>query len=36
MKKYIIAFFISMVPILELRGAVPIAIASGIDPKTAF
>lgn len=36
MKKYIIAFFISMVPILELRGAVPIAIASGIDPKTAL
>ena len=28
--KYIIAFLISMTPLVELRGAVPIAIASGI------
>ncbi len=36
MLKYIIAFLVSMVPIVELRGAVPIAIASGIDPKVAL
>ena len=36
MLKYIIAFLISMVPIVELRGAVPIAIASGIDPTVAL
>lgn len=36
MLKYIIAFLVSMVPIVELRGAVPIAIASGIDPVVAL
>ena len=36
MLKYVIAFFLSMVPVLELRGAVPMAIASGIDPKLAL
>ena len=36
MLKYIIAFFVSMIPVVELRGAVPIAIASGIDPKLAL
>ena len=36
MLKYLIAFFVSMVPIVELRGAVPIAIASGIDPTVAL
>ena len=36
MVKYIIAFLVSMVPIVELRGAVPIAIASGIDPRVAL
>ena len=35
MLKYIIAFFVSMVPIVELRGAVPIAIGSGIHPVAA-
>ena len=35
MLKYIIACLISMVPIVELRGAVPIAISSGIDPVVA-
>ena len=30
MKKYLIAFFMSMIPILELRGAVPYAVAMGI------
>ena len=28
--KYIIAFFISMVPLIELRGAVPYAILMGL------
>ena len=36
MLKYIIAFLVSMVPIVELRGAVPIAIASGIHPVVAL
>ena len=36
MLKYVIAFLISMVPIVELRGAVPVAIASGIDPTVAL
>ena len=36
MLKYVIAFLVSMVPVVELRGAVPIAIASGIDPKLAL
>ncbi len=36
MLKYIIAFLVSMVPIVELRGAVPIAIASGISPVVAL
>ena len=30
MKKYLIAFFMSMIPILELRGAVPYAVAMDI------
>ena len=29
--KYLIVFFISMVPLIELRGAVPIAIGMGLD-----
>ena len=36
MLKYIVAFFLSMVPVVELRGAVPMAITSGIDPKLAL
>lgn len=32
-KKYFWVFFVSMVPILELRGAVPIGIASGLKPE---
>ena len=31
MKKYLIAFLISMVPIIELRGGVPIAMEWGVD-----
>jgi len=30
MARYLIAFFISMVPIVELRGAMPIALGQGI------
>ena len=32
MMKYLTAFFISMVPLIELRGAIPIAI--GMDLET--
>ena len=31
MKQYILAFLVSMVPLVELRGGVPIAIGMGID-----
>ena len=31
MLKYFAVFFISMIPILELRGAIPIAVGMGID-----
>lgn len=34
--KYLAAFFISMVPIVELRGAIPIAIGYGIHPVAAY
>ena len=27
--KYIIVFFVSMVPLIELRGAIPIAVGLG-------
>ena len=30
-KKYLIVFFISMVPIIELRGAIPYAVGFGLD-----
>lgn len=30
--KAIITFLISMVPVIELRGAIPVGIASGIEP----
>ena len=33
---YLIAFFVSMVPLIELRGGVPIAIGYGIDQLTAL
>ena len=36
LKKYLAVFFISMVPILELRGAVPIAQGMGIDEIPAL
>ena len=34
--KYILAFLIAMVPIIELRGAIPIATAWGVDPWVAL
>ena len=34
--KYIAAFLIAMVPIIELRGAIPFATAWGIDPWVAL
>lgn len=34
--KYLAAFFISMVPIIELRGAIPIAVGYGIHPVVAY
>ena len=36
LKKYLIAFLVSMVPVLELRGAVPIAQGMGIDELPAL
>ena len=36
MKKYILAFLISMVPIIELRGGVPFAMGLGIDYAPAL
>lgn len=29
-------FFISMVPVIELRGAIPVGIAAGLPPAVAF
>ena len=34
--KYLLTVLISMVPIIELRGAIPIAIGWGIDPWVAL
>ena len=31
MLKYLIVFLISMVPLIELRGGVPIAVGMGLD-----
>ena len=35
-KKLLIAFLISMVPLVELRGALPIAIGMQVDPVAAY
>ena len=32
LKKYLIVFFISMVPIVELRGAIPVGLSSAFGP----
>jgi uncharacterized membrane protein len=34
--KYIIVFFISMVPVVELRGAIPIAVGMGLNEVISF
>ena len=34
--KYIIVFFISMVPVVELRGAIPIAVGMGLNEIISF
>ena len=36
LKKYIIVFLISMVPLIELRGAVPYAIANGLPVLPSY
>ena len=36
LKKYLIAFFVSMVPLIELRGGVPYAVLMGLDYWTAL
>ena len=36
MKEYIIPFFISMVPLIELRGAIPIAQGMGLPVFTSY
>lgn len=33
---YLWVFLISMVPVVELRGAIPVAIGLGIDPAVAY
>ena len=34
--KYLAVFLVSMVPLIELRGAIPIAVGMGIDPRHAI
>ena len=36
LRKYLLVFLISMVPILELRGAVPVAVTMDLDDWTAL
>ena len=36
LKKYLIAFFVSMVPLVELRGGVPYAVLMGLDYWTSL
>ena len=36
LKSYVIAFFISMVPLIELRGALPYALAMGVPTLQAY
>lgn len=35
MNRYLMTFLISMVPVVELRGAIPVGIGLGIEPLTA-
>lgn len=34
--KYLIVFFISMVPLIELRGAIPVAVGMNLDKLLSF
>ena len=34
--KYLTVFFVSMVPLIELRGAIPIGVAHGLDYRIAI
>jgi uncharacterized membrane protein len=36
LKKYLIVFLVSMVPLVELRGAIPIAVSMGLDKVPSF
>lgn len=36
LKKYLLCFLVSMVPLIELRGGVPIAVGLGLDYWTAL
>ena len=36
LKKYLIVFLVSMVPLVELRGGVPAGLTMGLDPVTVF
>ena len=36
LSKYLAVFFVSMVPVLELRGAIPIGVAGGLTPLAAM
>ncbi len=36
MSKYLAVFFVSMVPLIELRGAIPIAFGMGLDTVPAY
>lgn len=36
MRKEILAFFTAMLPIIEIRGALPVALATGISPVAAI
>ena len=36
MIKYLTVFLISMVPLIELRGALPIALGMGLPPLNAY
>lgn len=35
-KKCLIAFLISMVPLVEIRGGIPVALATGVHPVLAY
>ena len=36
LQKYLLVFLVSMVPLLELRGAIPIAVGMGLDYWTSL